>query len=117
MVLAAMNWFERQNPPRVRAAIISAMGVAGPKKPGVAVNSAVRLTNTASEVRKPKRLSPAAANGRAASTPTPVARVTKLAFSGLQPSATCSSRGIRNGLAPMPSRTSVPPTRLARKVG
>jgi hypothetical protein len=45
MVLAAMNWFDRQKPVRNSRTIIRGIGVSAENSAGMAVRAALRITN------------------------------------------------------------------------
>ncbi len=114
--LEAVNWVARTKPPSARARNISATGVEARKKPGATVSTATSTPVQTRMLRKPKRRIIRAASGREISAPTAMPMVRNPACSGDQPMAIWTRSGIRNGVAPMPMRTRVPPVQLARKV-
>ncbi len=67
--------------------------------------------------RKPKRRMSREAVNFIAIAPAAAAKVSEPDSNGDRPKPICSSSGIRNGIAPMPSRNTKPPTTPAKKVG
>ncbi len=106
----------RTKPPTARTANISQTGVLARKKPGARVKIPTVAAVQTSTLRKPNSFIIGVAAGREIRAPMAMATVSDPACSGLQPMPICSSKGIRNGVAPMPMRSRVPAVQLARKV-
>lgn len=71
----------------------------------------------ASTVRKPRLWNTRGARNFEEKAPTAVTKVIMPDWNGVSPKPSCSIKGKRNGIAPMPMRNSEPPRMPARNSG